>query len=67
MKTRWDFEYYYKGDERKYSGHVYANTQMQACINFQKAYKNAFMIGYPHPTSKSTSGQETIATDSLNM
>ena len=65
MNTRWDIEYYYKGEDRHIKGHVFAATQMQACMNFQKAFKNAFMVGYPVPTQSGGSDQHSIATDSL--
>jgi hypothetical protein len=64
--TRWDFEYYYKGETRRLRGHVYAATQVQACSNFKRAFPGAFMVDYPVPTSSGGDSQENIATDSLN-
>lgn len=64
--TRWDFEYYYKGDSKRLKGHVYAPTQVGACSNFKKAFPGAFMVGFPTPTSSGSDSQENIATDSLN-
>ena len=64
---KWEFEYYYKEDREKfYSGHLYAPTQARACLNFQKAFPNAYMKDYPHAVSGGSDGQESIATDSLN-